>query len=236
MLKRMRRDEHEVTGARLCIRRDGVLHKFARLYWSNQDTSLYISTYTPAGSDVYFGSTTVPPPGVGSESIDFTSGLVASDANPKLSLHESGQAHMQVGQLRSKGILGRRLGEGSGGHVATVQTFDVSSLPVLGRSPSTGRVPDLIAVADEEDWWTAPRWLVLAFAEDLDRARGYPLHITMRRRLRPTLHVALKPAASSAPESMKHSGALIVGGWPLGYPPDAPLRMLYAVTKSRGPI
>lgn len=224
----MQLSEHPVTGARLCVLRNGVVRKLARLAWSNTDASLYIAIYRSAGRCAYFGRTTVPAAG-SKWDFNFTEGSIATSGNPKLSLHDSGQAHVAVGSARSKAIFGKRLGDGEGGHVATVQTFDTEGLPALGREPSTGRVPDLIATADEEDWWTAPRWLVLAFS-DAESARKYPLRITMRRKLRPDLHVALKPHAHAAPEATEHGGSLVIGGWPADQPPGLPMPILYAVT------
>jgi hypothetical protein len=151
-------------GVRLCVScPDGSVRKVARLNWSKTDSSLYIKPYCPKGGRSYAGRVQVPPSDQ-SATFSFEGQLEGGAVMPKMSLHQSGLTRTELNGRGTMFVESKPWPESSGGHVATIKTFDPYLLPLMDKS--NRRTPDVIAV-DAKEPWTSIRYLINVHTEEV---------------------------------------------------------------------
>jgi hypothetical protein len=130
---------------------------------------------------------------------------------PKISLHQSGRAH-----AKAKGTplyLGAcsPLWDTEGGHIATILTFDLDSLPPFTSEPQ-GQ-PHVDALLNIDPNWTSVRVALYAFS-DVSRAKRYSTYLTLVRPGLPgPLHVALGLHGDRHGPDNRDPGVVALAGW-----------------------
>lgn len=218
-----------LRGVRLCVvDGSGTTRKVAQLKWSNADASLYVTPYCPPGGMAYAGRFTIPR-GEPSYTFDFTGQAEAQDSMPKLSLHESGLTKTELSGQKSKFVEGQPLFSETGGHVATVKTFNPNSLPSITDLRTRKGVPNVVAVSDESFTNTSTRFPLIVHT-DRAKAMTHKFVITFRR---PTIGEPLYVAFNAHGENEPHNdgeGVVAFGGWGPGIAPGEISDIAFAVT------
>jgi hypothetical protein len=205
---------------RLLIRHRQTLRRLCKVMFSKTDASIYLVPYAPNGT-YYFGVVGLSEQKA-SESFDFTKQLTSDiDQLPKLSLHQSGQIHVQVGRDRAGPVKIRPLAELRGEHVASIQPDSLASLSVFDGKPRlegserdvTFEVPDPIENAR-----------FLAFVNGREETFGADCHIRfrlMRPGLERPLHVGIHAILQDRLGDVETKpGVIVIAGWD----PDRVLR------------
>jgi hypothetical protein len=149
---------HLLTGLRslriIALHQDGYA-QVAHLSWAGPgnptDASLYIRPYVGPQWTARASVNALPPYAASQAVATDTAPAVFREA--KLSLHHSGQTHAYIAEdRRTVPVMGLRLDDPAGGHVATIVAFDLAGLPLLETEPST-QAPDidLLVLAPGQD-------------------------------------------------------------------------------------
>ncbi|SDU47610.1 hypothetical protein SAMN04488563_2011 [Jiangella alkaliphila] len=220
-------EHYPVRSMRLVVRRsDGSFRKLARIYWTSRDASLYIQPYAPTSRGRAYAGVSSTEVG----QVDLTA--QGSGAEAYLSLHASGATHASCRRpsWRTPDIAGPSLFSTQRSHVATVQCFDVQSLPLLGGEPKGPPDVDIVLVQRDE----YPTVVVAVFVSaDASRVAGDHITITMRRPgMEGPLHFGFRVRGANLPHDGAAGGAMVIGGW--GVDADEasgdPLPFVYAGT------
>ena len=102
---------------RLLVDLGGDLRKIAKVVFSKSDASLYLFPYAPSGR-YYFG-------GRHMDEVEFEDKIKFSDdlyseSVPKLSIHETGQVHIQAKGVKAGPVSISPFADWRGQHIATV--------------------------------------------------------------------------------------------------------------------
>jgi hypothetical protein len=221
----------DAKGVRLCVQDDdGVIRKVARINWTNADASLYIESYCPPGGKAYAGRFTMPL-GEPSFSWDFTGQLEAEDAMPKMSLHQSGRTKCELGGAKTKFVIGKPLFDLAGGHIATIQTFNPRTLPVMDNK-APRRTPNTL-VAPSEAGCTSVRFPI-AVSLTAPPESHFKFVVTFTRPILQTpLYVGVGVFGRHEPEN-DGDGVVVFGGWGPGIRPSEVTDMAFTATRSLG--
>ena len=218
-----------LRGVRLCLRdHQGVIRKVARLDWSDQDTSLYITSYCPPGGRTFAGRFKLSS-GVPSTTWDFTGQLEAGETMPKMSLHESGQTKTELGGKKSRFVIGQPLFDAVGGHVATIKTFNAGTLPILEKK-AKGGASDIIAEGDGAPYTSVRFPISVHITESGAFMCKFP--ITFRRpHLASPLYVGIDVVGEFEPHN-DGDGVVVIGGWGPALLPSEVGDVAFTVTQS----
>ena len=132
---------------RLLVDLGNDLRKLAKVAFSKSDASLYLFPYAPHGR-YYFG-------GRHMNEVEFEDQVrfsddTFSDTLPKLSIHETGQVHVQAGALRAGPVSVSPLAQWRGQHIASIGADTFRALPALTEALSTtGPEIDHVIPADQ---------------------------------------------------------------------------------------
>ena len=215
-------------GARLCIRLADRIAKVARLAWSDADASIYVIPYPGPAKTSFAG---VYESRLGSTTLPFEGQLEAVGGDtPKVSIHESGICHAQLGAERSGRARGPRLHHGTG-HIATIQTFRPDLLPTLATPPSSqGPVIDVVATPPSTPW-TSLRF-VLSVIDPASHPLNGPWAVLNLARAKGTdLHIRIASVSDYEPHN-DGEGVVVLAGW--GVSADvsaAALEFVFAVAR-----
>jgi hypothetical protein len=111
--------------------RDGRLRTAAKLLFTGGDASIYLIPYASTGT--YFYGRRLLGSGQADDAFDFREQLQAS-SNPKLSIHETGQVHIQANDgVKAGPVTIPPLCALRGDHIATVQWDSTAAVPQLAK-------------------------------------------------------------------------------------------------------
>jgi hypothetical protein len=208
---------------RLLAEYRGMLHRLCKLMFTSADASLYLVPYATARRFFVGGSAFAEQEA--KRDIKTTLGT-SSETEPKLSIHESGQVHIQVpaGRIGPEQTL--PLGEFSGEHLATVSVDRFEGLALhKGRVRTSGDELDIVlSVATESG-----RLALYANASSKRFAAEpeCPIVLTLTRRsLEHPLYIGVLPIGQ-APLRESGTGVTVLAGWNPRLPDGAPQRFLY---------
>jgi hypothetical protein len=207
----------------------GDLRSLCKIALSQSDGSLYLFPYA-AGGSFHFGRSSIPAD-EGQATIPFDD-QETSPRTPKLSIHETGQVHIQAGERRVRPMSIPPLSDLRGQHVASVTCVRFSALAHFDRAPRLGG---------------AERDLIIPVGEGVESGRlalyvngeapAFPGKdaITFALR-RPTLErpLYLRLTPYSQPPLGEEGGATVImaAGWnPQGTPVSEPVDYLFIVTR-----
>ncbi len=132
---------------RLLVDLGDDLRKIAKVVFSKSDASLYLFPYAPSGR-YYFGGRHMDEVEF-EDNITFSDDLY-SDSVPKLSIHETGQVHIQAKGVRAGPVSISPLAKWRGQHIATVGADSFEALTLFtGSLSDTGPEIDHVIPADE---------------------------------------------------------------------------------------
>ncbi|MFI7499386.1 hypothetical protein ACIBVL_12895 [Streptomyces sp. NPDC049687] len=220
------RHEKPVNSIRIVSPYNGDFALVAHISWSEGDPSLYIRPYFEEGWKARAVIFDAPPNASTTVTQQYQCEVDPGEA--KLSLHYSGQCHVYYGKgktNRTPPVYGPKLNDAAGGHIASINCFDLHGLPLLGGPPrQTG--PELDVVAPAPGQGTAQLKVSLHASSDEQAMQNFPLWLTLKRPVMPDpLYVALQSRSEQGP--MKPiRGVQVVGGWGPGAQHDAPIRTL----------
>jgi len=210
---------------RLLVDLGGDLRRIAKIAVSNTDASLYLFPYAPNGR-YYFGGRRM-------NEVEFKDQVrfkddLSSDDVPKLSIHETGQVHVQARGIRAGPNTISPLSEWKGQHIASVSVDSFSALSEFsGAVSSTGPNVDHVIPVDEN---IQSGRLVFYLSGDRPAFEepNCRLVITLKR---PTLanpiYVGIQMKAQ-APLSEPHLGGVtVLSGWDAYPKPGEGMDYLY---------
>ncbi len=128
----------DVKSIRFLVSHSGVLKKFCKIALSVNDASLYIFPYAPHGR-YYGGKQTFRGLLPGEERVEFTFDYTkqsVSDDMPKLSIHETGQVHIEIGKERVGPVFIPQFRNLIDEHIATVTMDNIMGLPEHNKEPN----------------------------------------------------------------------------------------------------
>jgi hypothetical protein len=208
---------------RLLAEYEGMLHRVCKLMFTSGDASLYLVPYA-ASRRFFVGGTEFPEQQV-TLHIRTTLGTAAA-IEPKLSIHESGQVHIQVpaGRIGPERTL--PLSQFVGEHLATVVVDSFTGLPPhKGKIRTTGGELDIVLAASSD----SARLVLYAnacsrrFAADPD----CPIVVKLTRRsLERPLYIGILPIRQ-APTQPSGQGVTVLAGWNPRLLRGARQRLLY---------
>ena len=203
----------------IVVQVENELRRVCKFAFCNSDASTYLIPYA-AGGEYYFGGQRLPEHRV-SHSFSFAEQFSTTTA-PKVSIHESGQVHIQVGGERVGPLLIRPVGELRGEHVASICVDRFDHLPLLsGPARTSGRKVDF----------------VMRIPEGLHSGR-FPLYLNgatpqfmctdvvcciriLRPSLRAPLYLGMAPRGQSPiADPAGKQGVTVICGWDLTNPTD----------------
>lgn len=118
----------QIREVRILIQWRGSLRKLCKIAFSSSDASLYLFPYAVQGK-YYYGSNTIPAQQA-SLSFDFTDDIFKKET-PKLSIHETGQVHVCVGDSKAGPLYIPELKTFTGQHIASVCPDSFLTLPIF---------------------------------------------------------------------------------------------------------
>jgi hypothetical protein len=203
--------ESNLRELRILAQRRGALIRLCKFIFSNKDASIYLVPYA-AGRRYFCGSTELPEREI-TTTLLYTEGA-PTDGEPKLSLHQSGQVHVQASGARVGIVQTCPLEMLRGQHLATVcfDQFDGLSLFSGTPKPSGAERDFLFMIGDD----VASGRLAL-FVNGLEPtfACGIcTITLTLRR---PTLvgplYVGIQPIEQQKLGEPDRSGVTVIAGW-----------------------
>jgi hypothetical protein len=109
--------------------RTGQLRKAAKVIFTRSDASLYLVPYA-MNEEYFYGGRTMAA-GQTEDTVNFREQIAAS-ANPKLSIHETGQVHVYAsGQPKAGPVQIPPLADYRGEHLATVRWDWIDGMPKM---------------------------------------------------------------------------------------------------------
>jgi hypothetical protein len=196
---------------RLLVDLGSDLRKLAKVAFSKSDASLYLFPYAPHGR-YYFG-------GRHMDEVEFQDQVKFSDdpfseTLPKLSIHETGQIHIQAGALRAGPVSVSPLARWKGQHIASIGADSFESLPAFTESLSTtGPAIDHVIPTDQI---VHGGRLVFFLAGDRPAFEepNCRLVITLRRTtLSNPICLGIQPKAQRALSEPDLGGVTAIAGW-----------------------
>ena len=208
---------------RLLTEYEGLLYRSCKLIFTAGDVSLYLVPYA-AGRCFFVGGSGFAEQEA-TVQVDTTQGA-AADTEPKLSIHESGQVHIQIPGRRIGSEQTLPLSEFRGEHVATVT---VDRFPGLqrheGEVRTTGEQRDFILQSPVE----SGRLALYANALEPMFAAEAPCPIVVsltRRTLKMPLHIGILAVGQELLRPVG-TGVTVLAGWNPRLREGAPQRFLY---------
>ena len=210
---------------RLLVDLGNDLRSIAKLAFSSSDASLYLFPYAPSGKYFYGGRQ------MGEvkfeDEIRFTDDLF-SDQVPKLSIHETGQVHVQAKGSRAGPVSISPLSKWRGQHIASVSVDTFAALATFEGSVSNVG-PEIDHVIPVDQLVQSGR---LVFYLSGDRPPFEEPHcrlvVTLRR---PTLgnpiYVAIQPKAQNPLSDLGLGGVTVLAGWDAYPKPGEAVNYLY---------
>ena len=197
---------------------------FFKVAISSNDASLYIFPYSINGR-YYSGISTLPDvyTDSGSHKVDvpFTEQLSA-ETMPKLSIHERGQIHVDIGNERVGPLWVPNLNEVIDQHVATVTTDNLSGLPEYCKEP-VSIPPEIDFIIKTEGEVESIR--VLIYVNGFEKSFKHEnviLAVGTRGRdhLESPIYFSFYPVAQPnlITEEGGDSGIVIISGWDISKP------------------
>jgi hypothetical protein len=200
-----------VRKLRILLEYKNSLRKVCKIFFSLQDASLYLTPYSFA-NEYYYGETKIPE---GEEKLTFevTEGL-HSQSIPKLSIHYSGQIHVQGDGGLAGPIHISPLNRLSGQHIATVLADLFEAFPIHHNTlKSQGSEIDLVVNTEGVESGRLI-FYVNAYKDE------FPINCMVRVKLeRPQLlkplfvGIAILGQPRLSPESNKIGTNTIIAGW-----------------------
>ena len=196
---------------RLLVDLGGDLRKIAKVVFSKSDASLYLFPCAPSGR-YFFG-------GRHMDEVEFEDKIRFSDdlyseSVPKLSIHESGQVHIQARGVKAGPVSISPLAKWKGQHIATVGADSFLSLsPFTGSISSTGPKIDHVIPADE---MVKNGRLVFYLAGDRPafEEQSCRLVVTIQRpTLASPIYLGIQPKAQPPPSEPDLAGVTAIAGW-----------------------
>ena len=217
-------DSPNLRELRLLVRRRGVLLKTCKLVFSNRDASVYLVPYA-AGRRYYAGSVQVPEHEV-STTFGYRAG-VELRREPKLSIHETGQVHVQAHGSKLAVVNSVPLASLRGEHMATVCLDEFDGLAPFGRAPRADG-PERDFVFDIPDQLASGRFAV--YINGAAPTFAASCHLTFNL-VRPTLPSPLFVGVRAIPQEKLgdpgRTGVTVIAGWNPFTRPDQPLDHIY---------
>jgi hypothetical protein len=196
---------------RVLIQHQGALRSLCKIAFSNRDASLYFFPYS-LNRRYFFGGRSMPDT-IFEDKVDFSQGIRAN-TTPKLSIHETGQVHVQASTALAGPLFVPPLSDWRGQHAATICPDALSSLPEYPVSPKDrGQSIDrLIEVPDRVE--SIRLAVYIAGDRPSFETPNCPIIITLKRRtIQNPLYVALKPIPQSPIGVDLQAGVTILAGW-----------------------
>lgn len=213
-----------IKSLRVLLERDGVIFKVAKVAFSQKDVSVYVMPYQYEGGHGFGGQMMIPGPGK-SNSWNFTRQLTGEPV--KVSIHESGRTHAQIGALMTEPVWGRGLFHDEVSHVATISCFSPVGLPEVVE-PRGAPQADIVLRTGENDWTSVH--VPLFVCPDIDTASNHIAYITLNRSDRErALYLAIGARVENAPSEQLGKGVLVFTGWGPGND-HRPLNGIYALS------
>ena len=131
-----------IHDCRFLIEVQGDYKKVCRIVFGKKDASLYLLPYGRQKRYLW-GEGTIPE---GTTTATFPHANPAGEVHrPKLSIHESGQVHVKLGEAYKAGPLRTKpLWEFRGEHLAGLTIDSIESLPSAGKPKPKPKSPDLV--------------------------------------------------------------------------------------------
>ena len=196
---------------RLLVDLGNDLRKLAKVAFSKSDASLYLFPYAPHGR-YYFG-------GRHMDEVEFEDQVrfsddPFSDTLPKLSIHETGQVHIQAGALRAGPVLVSPLSQWRGQHIASIGADDFHALPAF-TDPLSATGPKIDHVIPTDQIVESGR-LVFYLAGDRPAFEepNCRLVITLiRTTLSNPMYLRIQPKAQRPLSEPVLGGVTAIAGW-----------------------
>lgn len=122
-----------IKSTRFLVQRSGVIRNFFKVAISQNDASIYIIPYANEGK-YYGGISNLPKIDLGTlqqkVDVNYTE-QIADEKMPKLSIHESGQIHLDIGSKRTLPHKIPPLENIEDKHIASVSTDVIEALPIF---------------------------------------------------------------------------------------------------------
>jgi len=210
---------------RLLAERSGSLFQLCKLIFTRRDASIYLVPYAK-GKRYFCGSSEIAEHEVTSF-LNVTNGA-ESDLEPKLSIHQTGQVHVQakgttVGMVKSPPLNTFR-----GQHLGTVcfDNFDALE-PYDGPVRNTGAEREFVFTLTDEIH--SGRFAIYANATRAGFDRGDCLltFTLVRPTLTTPLFVGIHPIAQPALGERGLSGVTVIAGWDPSTTKNEKLRYVY---------
>lgn len=217
-------DSQHLRELRLLVRRRGVLLKTCKIVFSNRDASVYLVPYA-AERRYYAGSVQVPAHEV--SSMFGYRGGVELRREPKLSIHETGQVHVQANGSKLAVVNSVPLPSLRGEHMATVCLDEFDGLAPFARTPRAGG-PERDFVFEASEQVASCRFAL--YINGADPTFAAPCHLTFNL-VRPTivgpLYVGLRVIPQEKLGDPGRTGVTVIAGWNPFTRPEQPLEQIY---------
>jgi hypothetical protein len=177
---------------RVLVQHKGTMLRLCKLMFTSGDASIYLVPYASAGH--YFLGGHEFAEQERQATFDFTKQLSSKLKQlPKLSLHETGQVHVQVGRDRAGPLRIPPLSELRGQHVASISADGFEALARFEGTPrSSGAEQDFVFVV--EPGLDSGRIALYVNGEEPSFGDDCPVRIALTRpTLASPLHLGLRP-------------------------------------------
>jgi len=203
-------DMSNIHDCRFLIEVQGDYKKVCRIAFGRKDASLYLLPYGRQERYLW-GEGTIPE---GTTTATFPHANPAGEVDkPKLSIHESGQVHVKLGEAYKAGPLrAKPLWEFRGKHLAGLTIDSIESLPSAGKPKPKPKSPYLVLGA--RDIQQTRRFAIYANGAEPNFDFPVKAKITMNRAGLPSpLHIGITTFQQAPLTSGEEGGVTIICGW-----------------------
>jgi hypothetical protein len=200
---------------RLLVEHQGTLRRFCKLLFDRVDASVYLIPYAREGR-FYFGGRAFEEDQV-EQTFNFKEQRQSGDDRlPKLSIHETGQVHVQVGRDNRAGPLRiPPLTTWRGEHAATITADTLAGLAVFDGQPRTQGAERDHVIPVESDRVESGRLAIYLNGKENVFATHCGIVLTLTRpTLKNPLYLGIRPFAQDPlGDGTGNDGVTVIAGW-----------------------